>query len=68
MSSVLSFLLIFFRSVGIYDYLDTFRLDTKGTFLAKISTIKSRNGMDVTEPEHIKMRWQEYKNKILKRL
>ena len=32
----------------------------KGTFLAKISTINSRNGMDITEPEHIKMRWQEY--------
>ena len=60
MSSVLYFLLIFFRWVGIYDYLDTFRLDTKGTFHAKISTIKDRNDMDLTEAEDIKKRWQEY--------
>ena len=54
--------------MGIYDYLDTYRLDTKGTFHAKISTIKERNGMDVTEQEDIKMRWQEHRRKILKRL
>ena len=34
--------------------------DTKGTFLAKMSTIKDRNGMDLTEAEDIKKRWQEY--------
>ena len=34
--------------------------DTKGTFHAKISTIKDRNGMDLTEAEDIKKRWQEY--------
>ena len=34
--------------------------DTKGAFHAKISTIKDRNGMDLTEVEHIKKRWQEY--------
>ena len=34
--------------------------DTKGTFHAKMSTIKDRNGMDLTEAEDIKMRWQEY--------
>ena len=34
--------------------------DTKGTFLAKMGTIKDRNGMDLTEAENIKKRWQEY--------
>ena len=34
--------------------------DNKGIFHAKISTIKDRNGMDLTEAEDIKKRWQEY--------
>ena len=34
--------------------------DTKGTFHAKKSTIKDRNGKDITEAEEIKKRWQEY--------
>ena len=34
--------------------------DTKGTFHAKLGSIKDRNGMDLTEPEDIKKRWQEY--------
>ena len=34
--------------------------DTKGIFHAKMGTIKDRNGMDVTEAENIKKRWQEY--------
>ena len=34
--------------------------DTKGTFHAKIGSIKDRNGMDLTEAEDIKNRWQEY--------
>ena len=34
--------------------------DTKGTFHAKTGSIKDRNGMDLTEAEHIKRRWQEY--------
>ena len=34
--------------------------DTKGTFHAKMGTIKDRNGMDLTEAEDIKRRWQEY--------
>ena len=34
--------------------------DTKGTFHAKMGSIKDRNGMDVTEAEDIKKRWQEY--------
>ena len=33
---------------------------TKGTFHAKMGTIKDRNGMDITEAEDIKKRWQEY--------
>ena len=37
--------------------------DTKGTFHAKMGSIKDRNGMDLTEAEDIK-RWQEYKKKI----
>ena len=35
-------------------------IDSKGTFHAKMSTIKDRNGMDLTEAEDIKKRWQEY--------
>ena len=34
--------------------------DTKGTFHAKMSTIKDRNGMDLTEAEEVKKKWQEY--------
>ena len=34
--------------------------DTKGTFPAKMGTIKDRNGMDLTEAEDIEKRWQEY--------
>ena len=34
--------------------------DTKGTFHAKMVSIKDRNGMDLTEAEDIKKRWQEY--------
>ena len=34
--------------------------DTKGTFHAKMVSIKDRNGMDITEAEDIKKRWQEY--------
>ena len=34
--------------------------DTKGTFHAKMASIKDRNGMDLTEAEGIKKRWQEY--------
>ena len=36
--------------------------NTKGTFHAKISTIKDRNGMDLTEAEDIKKRWQDKQN------
>jgi len=34
--------------------------DTKGTFHAKVGSIKDRNGIDLTEAEDIKKRWQEY--------
>ena len=37
--------------------------DTNGTFHAKMGTIKDRNGMDLTETENIKKRWQEYTQK-----
>ena len=40
--------------------------DTKGRFHAKMSTIKDRNGMDLTEAEDIKKRWQEYTEKLYK--
>ena len=40
----------FFKKIG----------DTKGTFHAKVGTIKDRNGMDLTEAEDVKKRWQEY--------
>ena len=38
--------------------------DTKGTFHAKIGLIKDRNGMDLTEAEDIKKRWQEYTEEL----
>ena len=38
--------------------------DTKGTFHAKMGSIKNRNGMDLTEAEDIKKRWQEYRRTI----
>ena len=41
--------------------------DIKGTFHAKIGSIKDRNGMDLTEAEDIKKRWQEYTEELYKR-
>ena len=38
--------------------------DTKGTFHANMGTVKNRNGMDVTEAEGIKTRWQEYTGEL----
>ena len=40
--------------------------DTKGTFHTKMVTIKDRNGMDLTEAEDIKKRWQEYTEELYK--
>ena len=41
--------------------------DTKGTFHGKMGTIKDRNGMDLTEAEDIKKRWQEYTEELYKK-
>ena len=41
--------------------------DTKETFHAKMGTIKDRNGMDLTEAEDIKKRWQEYTEELYKK-
>ena len=40
--------------------------DTKGTFHARMGSIKDRNGMDLTEAEDIKKRWQEYTEELYK--
>ena len=42
-------------------------IDTKGIFHAKMGTIKDRNGMDLTEAEDIKKRWQEYPEELYKK-
>ena len=41
--------------------------DTKGTFHAKMGSIKDRNGLDITEAEDIKKRWQEYTEELYKK-
>ena len=41
--------------------------DTKGIFHAKMGTIKDRNGMDLTEAEDTKKRWQEYTKEVYKK-
>ena len=42
--------------------------DTKGTFHAKMGTIKDRNGLDLTEAEDIKKWWQEYTQELYKKI
>ena len=42
--------------------------DTKGTFHAKMGTIKDRSGMDLSEAEEIKERWQEYTEELCKKV
>ena len=42
--------------------------DTKGTFHAKMSSIKDRNGLDLREAEDIKKRWQEYMEELYKKI
>ena len=42
--------------------------DTKGTFHAKMGSMKERNGMDLTEAEDIKKRWQEYTEELNKKI
>ena len=41
--------------------------DTKGTFHAKMGTIKNRNGMDLTEAEELKKQWEEYTAELYKK-
>ena len=41
--------------------------DTKGTFYAKMGSIKDKNGMDLTEAEDIKKKWQEYTEELYKK-
>ena len=41
--------------------------DTKGTFHSKMSTIKDKNGMDLTEAEYIKKKWQEYTEELYRK-
>ena len=43
------------------------KLETKRTFHAKLGSIKDRNGMDLTEAEEIKTRWQEYTEALYKK-
>ena len=42
--------------------------DTKGTFHAKMGSMKDRNCVDITEAEDIKKRWQEYKEELTKKI
>ena len=42
--------------------------ETKGTFHAKMGTIKDRNGMDLTETEDMKKRWQQYTEELYKNI
>ena len=42
--------------------------DTKGTFHAKVGSVKDRNGMDLTEAEDIKKRWQENTQELYKKI
>ena len=42
--------------------------DTKGTFHAKMGSIKDRNGLDLTEAEDIRKRWQEYTEVLYKKI
>ena len=54
------------RMGKIRDLFKKFR-DTKGTFHAKMGSIKDRNGMDLTEAEDIKKRWQEYTEELYRK-
>ena len=55
------------RMGKITDLFKTIR-DTKGTFHAKMGSIKDRNGMDLTEAEDIKKRWQEYTEELYRKI
>ena len=47
---------------------DLFKKITNGTFHAKMGILKDRNGMDLTEAEDIKKRWQEYTEELYKKI
>ena len=49
------------------DFFEKIR-NTKGTFHAKMGSIKDRNGMALTEAENIKKRWQEYTEELTKKI
>ena len=51
------------KTVGLFKKIRA----TKGTFHAKMVLIKDRNGMDLTEAEDIKKRWQEYTEELYKK-
>ena len=52
----------------LFDYLQSKKIrDTKGTFHAKMGTIKDRNAMDFTEAKNIRKRWQEYTEELYKK-
>ena len=50
--------------MGMASYVFMKIRNTKGTFHAKMGTVKDRNGMDLTEAEDIKKRWQEYTEEL----
>ena len=50
--------------MGKIIYLFKKNRDTKGTFHAKMGSVKKRNGMDLTEAEDIKKRWKEYTEEL----
>ena len=58
------------RSRGMGKTRDLFKKirDTKGTFHAKMGSIKNKNGRDLTEAEDIKKRWQEYTEDYTKKI
>ena len=56
----------FKKGRGTRDHFKKIR-DTKGTFHAKMGSIKDRYGMDLTEAENIKKRWQEYTEELYKK-
>ena len=61
MTSYLGYILLF-------NYFQSKKIrDTKGTFHSKMGSIKDRNGMDLTEAENIKKRWQEYPEELYKK-
>ena len=63
-TSVLFFILVTPKTRDLFKKIR----DTKGTFHAKVDSIKDRNGLDLTEAEDIKKRWQEYTEELYKNI